>query len=359
MKTGSWGTFVIPWSQTETDGQMAAPLGPVTAGALWRWTGRAVRVDGPQDLLVLDGAEGAEDRRRRAASMVRRLIKGVMPPADGAGPARPQDAADFLPDHSFVVTDGRASFALMLIDRPPPHGRLVMVLGDLPPADCDLWVVRSAIDPARLQAQRAASGGGVICFAPGTSIATPRGPRPIEALRPGDQVLTRDNGPQAVLWLGHRRMTGARLHVMPDLRPIRIRTGAIGLDEPDRDLIVSPGHRMLLRGASARALFSTDEVLVEARALVNDRSILIDRSLHAVTYVHLLLESHNLIWANGMLTESFHPAHADLATIAPDQRATLEAVLPGIAVDPDRYGGLARRNLSPSEAAILRHDMGI
>ncbi|HEX9857440.1 MAG TPA: hemolysin-type calcium-binding protein, partial [Paracoccaceae bacterium] len=68
MKTGSRGTFVISWSQTETDGLRAAPLDVLNVGAAWRWTGEPVRVDGPhQGLLILEGAEGAADIRKRAA----------------------------------------------------------------------------------------------------------------------------------------------------------------------------------------------------------------------------------------------------------------------------------------------------
>jgi len=172
-------------------------------------------------------------------------------------------------------------------------------------------------------------------------------------------VLTRDNGPAEVLWLGHRRMSGARLYVMPHLRPIRFRAGAVGMDEPDQDLIVSPQHRMLIRGPSARALFNVNEVLVEASALVNDRTILMDRSLREVTYVHVLLAEHNVIWANGLMTESFHPAHTAFELIDESQRGGLLKVLPGVDTDPHVYGEFVRRNLSASEATILRHDMGM
>ena len=74
MKTGSLGTFVISWSQTEVDGLKAAPLDVLAVGTTWRWSGAAVRVDGPQGLLLLEGAEGAADIRKRAARMVRRLV---------------------------------------------------------------------------------------------------------------------------------------------------------------------------------------------------------------------------------------------------------------------------------------------
>jgi len=197
---------------------------------------------------------------------------------------------------------------------------------------------------------------GVICFTPGTRISTPEGPRLIESLRPGDRILTKDNGPQEVLWHGQRKLTGARLYAMPHLRPIRFRAGALGIGRPDEDLLVSPQHRMLVQGAAARALFNAEEVLVAAEDLVNDRTVSVDARLREVTYVHILLEAHQIVWANGLETESFHPSATSLETIEPGQRAALFDVLPELAQNPQVYGAFARRNLSASEAAILRYD---
>ncbi|MEX0312238.1 MAG: hemolysin-type calcium-binding protein, partial [Tateyamaria sp.] len=72
MKTGFRGTFVISWSQTEVDGLEAAPLPALAVGAAWSWRGDAVRVDGPQDVLRLDRANGTEAIRQRAARIVHR-----------------------------------------------------------------------------------------------------------------------------------------------------------------------------------------------------------------------------------------------------------------------------------------------
>ena len=130
---------------------------------------------------------------------------------------------------------------------PDTGARLVMFVGDLPPVDQDLWVVRTALDRSA-QAAGARAAGGVICFTPDTRIATPEGARLIRDLRPGDRILTKDNGPQEVLWTGHRRMTGARLYAMPHLRPIRFRAGALGWGGPRTNLLVSPQHRMLVQG---------------------------------------------------------------------------------------------------------------
>lgn len=353
MKTGSSGTFVISWSQTEVDGLKAASLDVLTVGTTWRWSGAAVRVDGPQGILLLEGAGGTADIRRRAARMVRRLVGAAV---GGTAAETVDDPAPELPDQSFIVTDGHQSFTVTIIPVPDTGARLLMLVGDLPPPDQDLWVVRTAIDRSG-GAAGARAAGGVICFAPGTRLRTEDGARAIQDLRPGDRILTRDNGPQEIVWTGHRRMSGARLYAMPHLRPIRFRAGALGIGRPEDDLLVSPQHRMLLRGAAAQALFNTPEVLVAAEDLLNDATICVDHALREVTYIHVMLPTHNVVWANGLETESFHPSNTALEMLDPVQRDRLLGLLPGIAADPHSYGDYARRNLSASEAAILRHEM--
>jgi hypothetical protein len=357
MNTGSLGTFVISWSQTEIDGVQSAPMSLLNVGATWRFSGPIVRVDASQEVLVLGSAEGAAEMRLRAARSVRRLVGAAFTgrSRDGTQISAEDDPHD-LPDQGFIVTDGHQSYTLTLIPVPDTGTKLLMVLGAMPPADQDLWVVRAALDPTHSGAG-AEVAGGVICFTPETMIATEFGPRAISQLQKGDRILTRDNGPQEILWRGHRRMSGARLMVMPHLRPIRFASGALGFGRPDQELLVSPQHRMLIKGQAALALFNTPEVLVAAQDLVNDRTIMVERNLREVTYVHILLERHNIVWANGLETESFHPSNTALGTVADDQRAGLLDILPEIAHNPQAYGDYARRNISGAEAAILRHEM--
>lgn len=356
MVTGFRGTFVISWSQTEVDGVKGAAIDLLSVGATWRWHGEAVRIDGAADLLRLEGAEGQAEMRQRAARMVKRLVGTALGKSsiDQIHVAGTDD--DEAPDQGFIVTDGVQSFALSIIPVPDSGTRIIMSFGELPPANRDLWVVRTSIDRARVAAG-GREGGGVICFTPGTRIATPTGPRLIQTLQPGDLVLTKDDGPQQILWTGNRRMSGARLYAMPHLRPIRFRSGALGLDRPEPDLIVSPAHRMLVKGAAAQTLFGTSEVLVRAEDLVNDGPISVDHALREVTYIHILLERHNIVFANGVETESFHPSNSAMEMVDVTQREGLLDVLPHVGHNPDAYGDYARRNLSASEAALLRHDM--
>lgn len=352
MKTGFRGTFVISWSQTDIDGLQAASLDALNVGATWSWHGDAVRVDGPNGLLRLEQADGEADLRKRAARTVRRMVGAAV---QNKTDLTEVEVNDPLMDCSFVVTNGACSYTVTVIEVGPGSRPLLMFLDEMPPRNTDLWVVHHSLD-RMTGPDEPRQPGGVICFTPGTRISTPDGPRLVEELREGDRVQTRDNGAQEINWIGSRRMTGARLFVMPQLRPVRLRAGALGIDRPNRELLVSPEHRMLLRGGAARSLFNTDEVLVAARELINGSTITVDRTVREVTYVHLLLSNHEILWANGVETESFHPASADLATLDSGDRRRLLEQMPMLADDPLSYGGFARRNLSRSEAAIFMHE---
>ncbi|MEP1585234.1 MAG: Hint domain-containing protein [Tateyamaria sp.] len=350
MKTGFLGTFVISWSQTEVDGLEAAPLPNLAVGAAWAWRGDVVRVDGPSDVLRLDKADGREAMRHRAAHMVRRLVGAAVENTPLTG----NDDDALMTDNSFVVTDGGKSYTVTLIDVQPGTPPLLMFVDDIPPRNTDLWVVHHTLNTAPGDGMGEGSGG-VICFTPGTWIDTPDGPRRIEELREGDKVSTKDNGPQDIQWVGSRRMSGARLFAMPRLRPVRIATGALGVERPEQELLVSPEHRMLIDGPVARELFNAHEVLVAAKDLVNGTTVSVDVDVRAVTYVHLLLPRHEVLRANGVETESFHPANTALSTLDDEDRVRLLDKLPGLEFNPHIYGTYARRNLSASEAAIMRH----
>lgn len=350
MKTGFRGTFVVSWSQTEIDGLPAAPVGALEVGAAWSWHGDAVRVDGPAGLLRLDTASDEAELRRRAARSVRRLVGAAVQNRTDVDAVAVDEP---LMDSSFAVTNGAQSFTVTLIETGPGQLPLLMFTGSLPPRGTDLWVVHQSL--AGRSTERTHGESGVVCFTPGTLISTPAGPKRVEQLREGGKVQTRDNGAQEILWIGSRRITGARLHVMPQLRPVRIHAGALGIDRPERELLVSPDHRMLLRGRRVQALFNTPEVLVAAGDLANGRTILPDATVREVTYIHLMLANHQVLWANGVETESFHPSNASLTALSGSDRARLFRLQPQLERDPLSYGAYARRNLSASEAAILAH----
>lgn len=137
---------------------------------------------------------------------------------------------------------------------------------------------------------------GPPCFTTGTHIKTPCGNVRIEDLEIGDLVTTKDNGPQPIRWIGKRKISGRG-----EFAPILFKAGAIG---NTHDLRVSPQHRMLLQGWRAELFFGENEVLCAANMLLNDSTILKD-PCEQVEYIHLMFDQHEVIYAEGALTESF------------------------------------------------------
>jgi Hint domain len=79
-----------------------------------------------------------------------------------------------------------------------------------------------------------------------------------------------------------------------DILPVCIKAGALGENLPERHLWISPNHAMYLSG-----------VLIEAKDLVNGVSIVQAESVEQVEYFHVELETHDVIIAEGALSESF------------------------------------------------------
>ena len=138
---------------------------------------------------------------------------------------------------------------------------------------------------------------GIPCFLRGTAILTESGPRPVESLHPGDLIRTADHGLQPLRWVGLRRVSPQDIEAAPQFCPIRIRAGALGPGLPKRDLKVSPQHRILLR-------HDGDEVLVAAGKLLALPGFSRALGTRRVAYFHLLFDRHEIVFAEGMATES-------------------------------------------------------
>ena len=137
----------------------------------------------------------------------------------------------------------------------------------------------------------------VACFTAGALIETTEGPVPVQNLRRGMRLRTYDNGNRPVRAVLRRQVVGKG-----EFAPVHISAGAL---DNARDLIVSPAHRMLISDWRAQMLFGVDEVLVSAANLV--RGDLIYRApVPKLTYYHILMDRHEVIFAEGAPTESFH-----------------------------------------------------
>ncbi|MCF2904314.1 Hint domain-containing protein [Octadecabacter sp. CECT 8868] len=185
----------------------------------------------------------------------------------------------------------------------------------------------------------------IICFTPGTRIATPRGLVAVEDLKIGDLVVTRDHGLQPIRWSESRTVPA-----VDRFAPVRISKNVLA--GQDRDLIVSPQHRVLFQGYRAELLFGESEVLVSAKHLVDGVDV-VQKDTGMVTYVHIMFDQHEIIYAEGAATESFHPGDIGFSAVSDQAREELFAIFPELRAEPSFYGSTARRSLKAHEARLI------
>ncbi len=171
------------------------------------------------------------------------------------------------------------------------------------------------------------------CFTRGCMIETPSGPVLVQDIKVGDWVTTVDNGPQQITWVGSRRLPQAVLDRHINFKPILIKRDAMGAGCPDRDMHLSPQHRVLVSDWRAELFFGEAELLVPVTKLRNDHSILTDHKSGGVEYFHIMCSNHEIIMANGLPSESFLPSAGK--TDAFETANELDALFPDISVQRD------------------------
>lgn len=142
----------------------------------------------------------------------------------------------------------------------------------------------------------------IVCFAEGTLIATSKGQVAVETLRAGDVVLTLDHGPQIIRWTRSDPQTIDRSE--HGTAPVLIAAGALGAGFPATDLIVSPQHRVFVGGHGHLQDFFDGEAFVPAKALTSLPKIRFMKGKSEITWVHLACDNHEVVLANGALTET-------------------------------------------------------
>ena len=189
----------------------------------------------------------------------------------------------------------------------------------------------------------------VPCFTPGTLIATTKGERAVEDLRQGDRIITRDNGIQEICWIGAKHLSGRDLLAKPNFRPILVPKGSMGNDMPERDMMLSPNHRLLVANEEAAFYLGETEVFVSAKHLVGKEGIQqVDAT--GVNYIHFMFEQHEVVLSNGHWSESFQPGDLSLKGINAAQRSEIFTLFPELA----KPQGL--RAYTSSRLTLKRHE---
>ncbi len=260
----------------------------------------------PGDVYRLDGA---------AELLPLPLTRPCIGGENGAGQ---QDGGGLRPLRLLTLLSGYGERGDVLLVEGAGIGRMAVPLSPLCPR-ADYTLIDVGPVPAGLRV------ADIVCaaFAPGTRIARPDGSLcPIGSLSPGDLVLTRDNGPQPIRWIG-RVTLSARGH----LAPVVISAGALG---NIGDLAVSPGHRIFVYQRGTGRIGASAALLVQARHLVDGERIYRREGAYA-DYISLVFDRHEILFAEGVPVESQMIGPAILPVLPDPLPAQIHARLPGLA----------------------------
>ena len=214
------------------------------------------------------------------------------------------------------------------------------------PRDATYTIQFNQPNPGTASFAAVSSGAsGAICFGPGAMIRTPSGLHPVEVLRPGDLVETADHGARPIRWVGRSRVDARGQHA-----PIEVHAGT-SLSEGGA-LLVSPNHRLWACNPRLALCFGDSEALVAAKHM-RGRPGYLCRPRRAIVYFHLMFDQHELIWANGCLSESFYVSDQSLGAMSPAQRAEFAVLFPALMSGGTPLGALARPMLRRRESALL------
>ncbi len=282
------------------------------------------------DIYQLDPA-GASIR----LALAQGRAAGAQQIAPGSERGAPGDRLEVRARHRLMTPDGDLVDVLLLslVPRGAPERAeaFVLPMGPLAPG----------IDVTLISSEAEARGvrlSDVLCvsFAAGTLITLADGRQtPIEALTPGERILTRDHGAQPLRWLGK-----ATLRALGSLAPVVITAGTLG---NARDLVVSPHARLFLYRRDRLAGRTTPEVLVQAKHLVDDAQVFV-REGGFVDYFSLVFDRHEIVYAEGIAAESLMVNERTLTALPEELADEVRARFPGLKQD-QHFGTEADRGL--------------
>jgi len=195
-----------------------------------------------------------------------------------------------------------------------------------------------------------------VCFAAGSMVETPGGPRAIETLVAGDLVLTDSGCAKPVRWVGRRHLGADELAENPHLRPVLIAPCAFGPGVPSRAVRVSPQHRVALGSGAAGIALQSDAVLVPAKCLTGRSGIEVDRSVSEVDYFHILFDAHELVNVAGLWSETLFLGDTTIAGLSDDAHSEISQLFPQFEGQFSAFGSTCLPVVTTREAQVALHD---
>ncbi|MBW7920708.1 MAG: Hint domain-containing protein [Rubellimicrobium sp.] len=145
-------------------------------------------------------------------------------------------------------------------------------------------------------------------FTRATLVATDRGLTAVGDLWPGDQVRTVGSGFQTLLWKGTTLLVPQAAGQDPAMGTLtRIAADALGIARPMHDLVLGPSARVTQRGAAVERLTGREAALIPARDFIDGCGVIEITPPAPVEICHLGFAGHEIIVANGVEVESYHP----------------------------------------------------
>ncbi len=194
--------------------------------------------------------------------------------------------------------------------------------------------------------------GPLLGLAGSANVRTPCGARRIENLRPGDLIVTRDNGLQPVRMVWTRSLTAAEIAADPSLAPVRLKPRAIGPMMPQRDLLVAARHRILVPGYRLADMPDTCSCLIAARDIAEaSDAAFFDRGITEMTFYNVVFADHQVFAANGLPVESYLPSPKAVGELDEDLSRDIAALFEA---GPEAAPGYPAPRYSEPEAQDYR-----
>lgn len=230
--------------------------------------------------------------------------------ADGSAVGQPGDALAISACHMLMGPSGEVVEVLILALNSGDAEQLhILPLSTLKP-DTEYELVGTEVASAPERFADIAS----VSFLAGTHLTLANGKQiPVEHLSVGDVLLTRENGPQPVRWIGFqtRRAVGAAA-------PVRIAEGTLNTS---RDLRLSPQHRLFIWQRRDELGTGRAEVMVKAELLVNGDTVVREEGGHVDSY-QIVFDGHEIIYAEGIAVESLLVTGQTRALLPEDMAVT-------------------------------------
>lgn len=243
--------------------------------------------------------------------------------AEGSEIGRAGDPVTLEAQLTFMAPNGSKTEILLIALglEGGPRRRAFLPLSPLEPG-LDYTLIAATAAPGPVQLSDVTS----VAFTRGTRITLADGSqRPVEFLREGDRVLTRDHGPQPV-----RHVIARTVRAVGAFAPVAIPKGTLG---NARDLVISQHQRLFLYQRGPHRITDRAETLVRARDLVDGETVVLRKGGFA-DYVSLIFDRHEVIYAECIPAESLLVNETTKRQLPEDARAALEASLPDLAQSP-------------------------